>query len=237
MGAWSVQHRWGIMQEERSIGRCSGSSDGWELYSEMVGSTDHGPAPLGEMFPHHPPYYDDTTSGEIRGNARSKRSTSHQYTEQSTTSHHITTTFQPTYSPHPTTTMLPNAHLLAKAFHRPRTLTLTRHLSASPPRSRTHKDGTTKGIGSTSKDHTTREAKYNPEADATKAGMEARERSQLLDDATSERDTHRSKEKGEKMYPEAPRPVIGLNDERAPVSMSGGEGGGGMRADKGRGGR
>lgn len=114
--------------------------------------------------------------------------------------------------------MLPNAHLLAKAFHRSALTasTLTRRLSGSPPRA--HKEAKAKGIGSTGKDHATRGATHNPEVDATKAGMAARERAQLLDDATSERDTHRAKEKGERDYPEAPRPVLGLNDERASVS-------------------
>lgn len=67
----------------------------------------------------------------------------------------------------------------------------------------------------------------DPQSDAMKSGQEERARaSQNMDkdkaksQATKERDQSHSKQQTEEEYPEAPRPIIGMNDERGRVSRS-----------------
>jgi hypothetical protein len=72
----------------------------------------------------------------------------------------------------------------------------------------------THGIGSTSKNHITRSKDdKNVYVEAAKAGIAARE-SGDPDSATSERDTQHCNEKAKIDHPEAPTPVVGMNDER-----------------------
>jgi len=116
--------------------------------------------------------------------------------------------------------MLQNSRLLAKAFRRTSltSTTITRQLSGSA--SRSEEEGKAKGVGSTSADHVTRTTDtHNVEIDASKAGEAAREKGGE-DGATSERDVNRSNEKTQQDYPEAPRPVVGMNDERGSVSVA-----------------
>lgn len=113
--------------------------------------------------------------------------------------------------------MFSNPRLLAKAFHRPTrvTSTITRGLSGSLSGKKEKK---AKGIGSTSKDHVTRVTEgHNTQVEASKAGMAARE-SGDQGCATSERDPQHCNEKAKLDHPEAPDPVMGMNDERGAVS-------------------
>ena len=68
----------------------------------------------------------------------------------------------------------------------------------------------------------------DPQTDAMKGGQEEREKAaqnrgndNAKSQATKEKDQSRSKEKIEKEFPEAPRPIIGMNDERGRVGVSG----------------
>lgn len=110
--------------------------------------------------------------------------------------------------------MLLNSRLLSRAYRSiPVTTTIRRSLGGSQIN---RKEKTAKGIGSTSKDHIARTDDHNVQADASNAGKAAKE-SGGKDDATSERDTHNSNEKAKKDHPEAPSPVVGMNDERGGV--------------------
>lgn len=51
-----------------------------------------------------------------------------------------------------------------------------------------------------------------------KAEAEGGETDQPMSQATSERPQSKSKEAAEKEFPKAPRPIIGMNDERGRVS-------------------
>jgi hypothetical protein len=120
--------------------------------------------------------------------------------------------------------MLPNARLLAKAFHRtavtikptaPATASLTRSISSTATRY-----GDAKGIGSTKEDHTTETSdSHNVQYDGTKAGKEAKERGDS-DPATSGKDPRNATKKEEAKHPKSPKPIIGMQDQVGDVGSS-----------------
>ena len=57
------------------------------------------------------------------------------------------------------------------------------------------------------------------QSSASKSGTRARAEGSKQSDAISESDSQKSNEKAKKDYPEAPGPVIGMNDERGGVSQ------------------
>jgi len=102
--------------------------------------------------------------------------------------------------------MLPNTRLLARAFHRAQvvTTTHTRALSASPLNLAWE--------GSKPEDHATETSDTNNvQIDASKEGKAERSSSEGSG-ASTEKD--HGNEKAKKDHPEAPGPVIGMNDER-----------------------
>lgn len=83
--------------------------------------------------------------------------------------------------------------------------------------------------GSTTEDHAINRVKRrditDPQMESTLAGQEEREEVEGIADAskshsTTERDLRRSSERAEKEHPHAPKPMIGVNDERGEVSSS-----------------
>lgn len=112
-------------------------------------------------------------------------------------------------------TALPNARLLAKAFHRtiPSASTpATRHLSTS--------SSLQAWTGRQPEDNTVRETdSNNVQQDAVRDGKADRASSDAADSgnksgATSEKDVKNNNQKAKEENPEAPGPVIGMNDER-----------------------
>lgn len=119
--------------------------------------------------------------------------------------------------------MYPTSRLvLRRLIIRPRAhFPAVRQLGSTPARPATDKQAKdqAKGMNSTRDDHVseTKDAN-NAQIDAARAGKDARQSgSGKDDDAVSERDVRGSAKKGEKENPEAPKPVIGLNDERGTV--------------------
>ncbi|WEW56813.1 hypothetical protein PRK78_002268 [Emydomyces testavorans] len=77
--------------------------------------------------------------------------------------------------------------------------------------------------GTRSEDHSVNRSKKgdhtDPETEGTRAGQKEKEEGNGVADktksqATTERDQNRSTEKTEEEFPKAPRPIIGLTDER-----------------------
>ena len=58
------------------------------------------------------------------------------------------------------------------------------------------------------------DAKYNIQSSASKTGQEQRASGSTQSQATSQKDSRNNNERAEKDHPEAPRPVIGMNEER-----------------------
>ncbi len=134
--------------------------------------------------------------------------------------------------------MLPNHRLLAKAFHRPSRATVSATyinvsahshvvgLVASSSHTRafynytspSHHEKPAKGIGSKPKDHVTRgRDDHNIQIDNSRAGREAKKNGNG-GCATTEKDIHHSAASAKKKIPEAPTPILGMNDERGAVS-------------------
>ncbi|KAI9724674.1 MAG: hypothetical protein M1828_003543 [Chrysothrix sp. TS-e1954] len=63
-------------------------------------------------------------------------------------------------------------------------------------------------------DKPTTDGKYNVQSSASKAGQEERAKGSEQSQATSQKDVRNNNERAEKEHPEAPRPVIGMNEER-----------------------
>jgi len=104
--------------------------------------------------------------------------------------------------------MLPNTRLLARAFHRvpAATATATRTLSSSTPGK--------KWEGRQPEENIAREPdSNNVQIDASKEGKKERASGEGSA-ATSEKDKGNQNEKAKEDHPEAPGPVLGMNDER-----------------------
>jgi len=109
--------------------------------------------------------------------------------------------------------MLPNTRLLARAFHRIAPVTGERALSTSAV--------TRKWEGRQPEEHATRTNDgHNVQTDAVEGGKQERAKGEGSQ-ASSEKDVRgrpgmdeTSNEKAKKDHPEAPGPVIGMNDER-----------------------
>jgi len=105
--------------------------------------------------------------------------------------------------------MLPNSRLLARAFHR--TSPAVTHVTRAFASSYNEK----KWEGTKPKDHATQtHDKDNAQVDASRAGESDRASGGPSSAATSEEDKHNENEKAKKDHPEAPGPVMGMNDER-----------------------
>lgn len=122
---------------------------------------------------------------------------------------------------------LPQLTLLT---HRPpnhRTLISSRSLLASSPKS-TKPSGTSVNTGPGfsgrgSNDHAVnRTEQLDPQAKASQSGMEQRGKGQEGSQALSEKDEGGFNKKAEEEHPEAPAPVLGMNDERGGVSSPAG---------------
>lgn len=111
--------------------------------------------------------------------------------------------------------MLPNSRLLARAFHRvPLSVASSnqvRTLSNSAPRAAWE--------GSKPEEHVVRESDvHNIQQDASKDGKAERASGDNPDGSTIEKDVGSENKKAKEDHPEAPEPVIGMNDERGSVS-------------------
>lgn len=100
--------------------------------------------------------------------------------------------------------IIPNAKLLARAFHRVPSLTTTAAKGISSTASVKAKEGK-------------KPDSHNVQVDAVKEGK-AERASGEGSAAASEKDKDKLNKKGKDEYPEAPGVVIGMNDERGGVS-------------------
>lgn len=82
--------------------------------------------------------------------------------------------------------------------------------------------------GASSEDHTTERSKRgdtnDPTSNASAAGMKEREQNEAVADTsksqgTTERGGQKHGKKAKQEHPEAPEPIIGMNDERAQVKL------------------
>lgn len=120
--------------------------------------------------------------------------------------------------------ILTNHRLLARAFYRisrvPKNRAAgSRELSNSAARTYSVKDeksNSNNRTGGEPEDHVTEsDESHNVQKDASREGMKERAKGQESDSAAvSERDNQKMNEKAKKEHSEAPRPVIGMNDER-----------------------
>lgn len=117
---------------------------------------------------------------------------------------------------------LPSAGLLARAFHRVSAAgpTAIKAKPAQHMRYLSTSQSLSKWDGRQAEENTTRETDTNNiQQDAVREGKDDRAASDGSDGAhksgaTSEKDITGQNEKAKKEHPEAPRPVIGMNDER-----------------------
>jgi hypothetical protein len=110
--------------------------------------------------------------------------------------------------------MLPNAKLMARAFHRvaPVTTNAVRSLSTTLP--------SKKWEGRKADEHVAREPdSHNVQVDAVKEGKQERASGEGSA-AASEKDVDQKNKKAKEDHPEAPGVVIGMNDERGGVSST-----------------
>jgi hypothetical protein len=121
--------------------------------------------------------------------------------------------------------MLPNPRLLARAFHRVSVQVSTQtgnrasRLSTSSAKA--------KWEGSKPEDNVARETdSHNIQQDATRSGKAERasgQGSSATTESASSAGSEDLNKKAEKDHAEAPKPVIGMNDERGPVSTTSGD--------------
>jgi len=117
--------------------------------------------------------------------------------------------------------MLPQARLLARAFHRvpvaiptAQTLPTVRRLSCGTPLQKKSPPG------SPDSEHATKEKDaHNVQSDAVREGKQERASGEGSSAATEKADGGKAQgedgnKKAERDNPEAPKPVIGMNDER-----------------------
>jgi hypothetical protein len=120
--------------------------------------------------------------------------------------------------------MLPNHRLLTRAFHRV-PVPISKATSNAPTARRLSNSSINqKWEGSKAKDHTARETdSHNVVQDATRDGKAERAKGEGSS-GTSEKAGVKGEanlnKKAERDYKEAPKPVIGMNDERGSVSLS-----------------
>jgi hypothetical protein len=119
--------------------------------------------------------------------------------------------------------MLPNVRLMARAFHRV-PVSVPVSVSVHAARRLSNSNPQLKWEGRQAEENTVREKDtHNAQIDASREGKEARANDKG-DAGTSEKAGGASSEdlnkKAEKDRPEAPQPVIGMNDERGGVSIS-----------------
>ena len=106
--------------------------------------------------------------------------------------------------------------LKRNAPHLLRTLTPSRNLSAATILRAT---GTKDWDGRQPQDHVTNSDNVlDIQSSASKSGKQQRAEGSHPDSAATEKDTGNSNERAKKDHPEAPGPVIGMNDERGGVS-------------------
>lgn len=105
---------------------------------------------------------------------------------------------------------LPNHRLLARAFHRVNPTSQARNLSTTPSLSIKNDEKT--NVILNSKDT------HNVQKDASESGLKERAKGeQSGSSAINERDEKNSNAKAKEEHPEAPGPVLGMNDERGGV--------------------
>lgn len=109
--------------------------------------------------------------------------------------------------------MLPNARLLARAFHRVPTTNGVRCLSNTAPLK--------KWEGRKADQHTTREGDHhNIQQDESRTAKHMKEDGNESSGAISEKDSKNDGKKAKEAAPKQPGPIIGMNDERGGVSLT-----------------
>lgn len=112
--------------------------------------------------------------------------------------------------------LLPFARTRRNAPHLLRTLTQSRNFAASTVLGAT---GTKDWDGRQPRDHVTNsDNELDIQSSASKSGKQQRAEESHPTSAATEKDTGNNNEKAKKDHPEAPGPVIGMNDERGGVS-------------------
>lgn len=119
--------------------------------------------------------------------------------------------------------MLPNHRLLARAFHRvPVTISKTTS-NASTVRRLSNSSINQKWEGSKGEDHIVRETdSHNVQQDAARSGKAERALGEASSGTSEKAGMKREEnlnEKAKRDHKEAPKPVIGMNDERGSVSI------------------
>lgn len=109
--------------------------------------------------------------------------------------------------------MLPNARLLARAFHRIPATNGVRCLSNTAPLK--------KWEGRKADQHTTREGDHhNIQQDESRTAKHMKEGGNESSGAISEKDSKDDGKKAKEAAPKQPGPIIGMNDERGGVSLT-----------------
>jgi hypothetical protein len=117
---------------------------------------------------------------------------------------------------------LPSVSLLARPTNR-RTFILTRSLLAEEPKSN-QTSGTSVSTGPGyegrgSNDHAVnRTEQLDPQSDAAHSSMKQRDKGEEGSQGVSQNDERNSNKRAKEENPEAPGPVLGMNDERGGVS-------------------